>query len=86
MKQDQSALQSYDLALFTFSGNSLESLREAEKSMMELAEASGNTLPCVLVNYDDGQDPTQVMFDADGFLALACHRWKIQSVHWQVNM
>lgn len=61
LKQEQKGLESADFVLLTFSGNDVESVREAERSMMEIAKATEDTMPCILVNFQEkGNEPSQV--------------------------
>ena len=49
-----------DVAVFTFDSSSIESFRQAHEQLLRVAQASGNTLPCLLVAWEGEQGMPQV--------------------------
>lgn len=60
LERDKDSLAAMDLAAFTFNSSSLESFKEAHELLQRVAQASGNSLPCILVAIEDGKGMHEV--------------------------
>lgn len=60
LKQETLGLQAADFVLLASSSSNLRSIYEAEGSLMEIAQATDDTMPCLLIDFSEGQTPTQV--------------------------